>query len=109
MIGQAKFRQIFREKSLGGEGAGSYTQVESVDGSRRSMTRAERDDPTALSRGSRVFANDNLTSQSMGREKGEGAASWFPDVAGGGCFGRRCRFVGRRTKLGWRACVQRAA
>ena len=28
--------------------------------------------------GSRVFRIDNLTSQSVGRDKGEGAASWFP-------------------------------
>jgi adenine-specific DNA-methyltransferase len=26
----------------------------------------------------RIYRQDNLTSQSVGREKGEGAASWFP-------------------------------
>lgn len=74
----AKFRPLFREKSFGGQGAGNYTQVELPDGTRRSMTRDEREDPSTLPPRTRIFAYDNLTSQSMGREKGEGAASWFP-------------------------------
>jgi len=74
----AKFRPLFRDKEFGGEGAGNYTQVELADGKRRSMTKEERENPQQLSSNMRIFAYDNLTSQSMGREKGEGAASWFP-------------------------------
>ena len=77
-IEQAKFRQLFRDKTFGGQGAGNYTQVELPDMSRRPLTKEEREDLSLLPQGARVFAYDNLTSQSMGREKGEGAASWFP-------------------------------
>ena len=77
-IEQAKFRQLFRDKTFGGEGAGNYTQVELPDMSRRPLAKEEREDLSLLPQGARVFAYDNLTSQSMGREKGEGAASWFP-------------------------------
>ena len=34
-------------------------------------------DATEIPAGGRLFRFDNLTSQSQGREKGEGAASWF--------------------------------
>jgi adenine-specific DNA-methyltransferase len=77
-IEQAKFRQLFREKTFGGEGAGNYMQAELPDDTRRSLTKREREDPSSLPEGARIFAYDNLTSQSIGREKGEGAASWFP-------------------------------
>jgi adenine-specific DNA-methyltransferase len=77
-IEQTKFRQLFRDKSFGGEGAGNYNQVELPDLARRPLTKEERDDQSLLPNGARVFAYDNLTSQSIGREKGEGAASWFP-------------------------------
>jgi adenine-specific DNA-methyltransferase len=76
-IEHAKFRQLFHDKTFGGQGAGNYTQTELPDWSRRSLTKEERDDVVRLSAGSRIFAYDNLTSQSIGREKGEGAASWF--------------------------------
>jgi adenine-specific DNA-methyltransferase len=75
---QAKYRQLFREKAFGGEGAGNYTQAEMRDGSRRSLTKDERNGTKATPIEGRIFAYDNLTSQSIGREKGEGAASWFP-------------------------------
>src|SRR5690606_34520132 len=38
----------------------------------------EKADVSLLPSGSRVYRIDNLTSQSVGREKGDGAASWFP-------------------------------
>lgn len=52
----AKFRRLFSAKEVGGSGAGKYT---SKDGD------------------GRLYRLDNLTSQSVGRAKGEGAASWF--------------------------------
>jgi adenine-specific DNA-methyltransferase len=45
---------------------------------RRRLTRQETADPDVLDQSARVFRLDNITSQSVGREKGEGAASWFP-------------------------------
>ena len=58
----AKFRRLFSAKEAGGSGAGKYTSRDE-DG--------------------RLFRLDNLTSQSVGRAKGEGAASWFPVTIGG--------------------------
>lgn len=81
--GSAKYRRVFIEKELGGEGASGYTRVELADGTRRPLTAAEAAEPDQLPQGARVFAADNLTSQSAGREKGEGSASWFPVRIGG--------------------------
>jgi adenine-specific DNA-methyltransferase len=73
-----KYRPVYRTKEVGGEGAGAYSLVQLTDGTRRRMTPEERKDPGLLPADSRPFRLDNLTSQSAGREKGEGAASWFP-------------------------------
>ncbi len=73
----AKYRPLYRGKEVGGEGAGAYTWVQLADGTRRKMTATERESPASLPAGVRPFAYDNLTSQSIGRQKGEGAASWF--------------------------------
>ena len=47
------------------------------DGSTRTL------DDITVEKGDRVYAVDNLTSQSVGREKGEGAACWFGVKVGG--------------------------
>jgi adenine-specific DNA-methyltransferase len=57
-----KFRQIYLDKALGGAGAAKYNQTDSSG---------------------RPYRLDNLTSQSQGRAKGEGAASWFPVTVAG--------------------------
>ncbi|MFD3886710.1 site-specific DNA-methyltransferase [Streptomyces microflavus] len=75
---KTKYRQMFRQKSVGGDGSSTYTSVEEADGTRRKMTPEERRDPSLLNDKAKVFGLDNITSQSAGREKGEGAASWFP-------------------------------
>ncbi|GAA0856225.1 site-specific DNA-methyltransferase [Streptosporangium amethystogenes subsp. fukuiense] len=77
-VEQVKYRQLFRLKELGGQGASAYSMVEESNGLRRRMTKEERLEPSLVPDGSRIFRLDNLTSQSAGREKGEGAASWFP-------------------------------
>ena len=74
----AKFRPNYRDKDLGGVGSSAYTQVEMSDGARRAMTASERRGVEELLAGARVYRLDNLTSQSIGREKGEGASGWFP-------------------------------
>ena len=65
-----KYRQLFTPKTPDGEGGTAYTWVEDLDGTRR--RRADGDPPDL-----RKLRMDNLTSQSQGRQKGEGAASWF--------------------------------
>jgi adenine-specific DNA-methyltransferase len=67
-----KYKQLYLTKQVGGAGGGEYRFVELPDGHRVSASEAN-------SRGvsGRAFRYDNLTSQSMGRLKGEGAASWF--------------------------------
>ena len=73
----AKFRQLFREKDYGS--VSGYDLVELPDGNRRRLSPSER----ALAREGaelpgRLCQLTILTSQSQGRTKGEGAASWFP-------------------------------
>jgi adenine-specific DNA-methyltransferase len=72
-----KYRTLLARKAVGGQGGSLYTQVEFRDGTTRPLTLAERADPSQIPDGARVFGLDNLTSQSQGRAKGEGAASWF--------------------------------
>ncbi len=80
------YHQLYLEKHPGERGGTGYTQVELADGVRRAMTEAERDDLSSLPPGSRIYFRDNLTSQSVGRDKGEGAASWFPIELDGRIF-----------------------
>lgn len=75
---KAKYRRLYSEKRVGGDGASKYDQLELVDGQRRVITASERTIVGDLPDGARVYRVDNITSQSVGREKGEGAASWFP-------------------------------
>ena len=69
---QARFRALFDLKSPGEEGATGYSKMELQSGVRQSF-----DASVPIPVGAEVFAGDNITSQSIGREKGEGAASWF--------------------------------
>jgi len=71
---QSKFRPVFDIKKAGVEGATGYSRTELHTGEQRA--RRDTDVSDNISHGD-VFAGDNITSQSMGREKGEGAASWF--------------------------------
>ncbi len=79
---QVKYRQLYSDKDRG-VGAGEYTRVLREDGTLVAATDAQLADRTQLPPGARLCRIDNLTSQSMGREKGEGAASWFPVFHGG--------------------------
>ena len=62
-----KYRQLYIEKQLGAEGATKYDQVELADGTRRVLSKQERD--SAILPG-RAYSLDNMMSQSAGREKG---------------------------------------
>ncbi len=61
-VDSVKYRQVFREKRVGGEGAEAYSQVQLADGSRRRLTALERSDPSRIPSQARPFRLDNLTS-----------------------------------------------
>jgi len=73
-----KFKPPYHRKNLSGGGGSAYSRVRFSDLTTRSLTSDEKAAPERLAPQSRVYRIDNLTSQSVGREKGEGAASWFP-------------------------------
>jgi adenine-specific DNA-methyltransferase len=60
---KVKFRQLYQPKRSA-EGEGAYTWVDLPNNERRRMTPGERDDPSTLPGGAKVFRADNLTSQS---------------------------------------------
>lgn len=80
-IESVKYRPLYLPKEVGGIGGGEYRFVELSNGERISAA-----DATALGLSGRPLRYDNLTSQSMGRQKGEGAASWFPVEINGKSF-----------------------
>jgi adenine-specific DNA-methyltransferase len=73
-----KYRQPLTLKQIGGVGGGAYRRVRLPDLSERAISNEELSGQRDLPNGARLFRIDNLTSQSVGRDKGEGAASWFP-------------------------------
>ena len=73
-----KFRSAWLPKQRGQSGFAEYSRLSFQDLFRRPMTNEEKTSPDTIPNQVRVYRQDNLTSQSLGREKGEGAASWFP-------------------------------
>jgi adenine-specific DNA-methyltransferase len=73
-----KYRACWVPKRPGQAGFTEYSRLELPDTSRRPMTSEERQNADQLNSSYRIYRQDNLTSQSLGRDKGEGAASWFP-------------------------------
>ncbi len=78
-----KYRALYRTKGHAEGGALHYTQVGRSDGSVRAATEAEREGSTPLTAGEDFVTLSDLQSASMGRDKGEGAASWFPVAIAG--------------------------
>lgn len=72
-----KYRKLLQKKAPGQRGGTGYKSVQTADLARRSLTKTEVESPENLPSDARIYFRDNLTSQSVGREKGEGAASWF--------------------------------
>jgi adenine-specific DNA-methyltransferase len=68
-----KFRTFLLPKIAGGEGGEAYTFVQTATGERIRATQAT---PEQVAN-DRAFRLSDMTSQSIGRAKGEGAASWF--------------------------------
>ena len=73
-----KYRSLFATKVIGGDGGTGYRLIRSPKGERRGLTQKEMRSGSDLANGWQVFTASNLTSQSIGRAKGKGAASWFP-------------------------------
>jgi len=73
-----KFRPTKTVKKVAGAGGTAYRRLRLADHSTRALTDDETAGRVDIPNGSRIFRIDNLTSQSVGRDKGEGAASWFP-------------------------------
>jgi len=76
--GSAKYRQQYVERSLGAEGDATYTFYEDELCARRRLKPAELAQISGTNASNRIFRLQTMTSQSLGRAKGEGAASWFP-------------------------------
>jgi len=72
-----KYRKFLLKKAPGQRGGTGYKSVQEQNLTRRPLTRAEIEEPEQLPSSAKIYFRDNLTSQSVGREKGEGAASWF--------------------------------
>jgi adenine-specific DNA-methyltransferase len=82
-VEHTKYQSLFGTKGLGEDGADKYNRVRLDNLETRTLTPAERNRETDLPIGAKVYRQDNITSQSVGRSKGEGAASWFPVSIGG--------------------------
>lgn len=65
-IDKIKYRQLYNNKEVGGQGGTAYTKVEFSNGLRRGLTKAEKADISSLPVGSTIFGLDNLTSQNPG-------------------------------------------
>ena len=62
-VDQMKYRQLYKEKTLGKEGAAKYTRALLPDGAERLLTETERAGLEPLPNDARAFRGDNLTSQ----------------------------------------------
>ena len=82
----AKFRRLLNERKVGIGGDEAYAFLRSKNGATRRLSRTEMRDLSGMPSAGRLFRLQILTSQAQGREKGEGAASWFPVKFHGGEF-----------------------
>jgi adenine-specific DNA-methyltransferase len=65
---RTKFRQLYERKTLGGEGASEYFNVELPDGLVRRMTSEETANASSLPVGTKVFATDSIVSDGFSGE-----------------------------------------
>jgi adenine-specific DNA-methyltransferase len=94
-----KYRQPYKEKAAGGDGAAHYGSIVFPDGLRRSATSEER--AGILPDGAALFTPDQLQSTgSHGSEKGVGAASWFDVECEGRVFTPTMQSIWKTSQLG---------
>jgi adenine-specific DNA-methyltransferase len=74
---QAKYRTSLKAKRPGEKGGTNYNRIRERFDFGRPFTESDLTDPRVTSGEWQIYSLDNLTSQSAGRDKGEGAASWF--------------------------------
>ncbi|PKM38253.1 MAG: site-specific DNA-methyltransferase [Gammaproteobacteria bacterium HGW-Gammaproteobacteria-10] len=74
-----KFRNPYYSKEIGDGSFEAYNKVLYPDGVIKSLSSLPEEERNTAN----IIRIDNITSQSMGRDKGEGAASWFPVKIGG--------------------------
>jgi adenine-specific DNA-methyltransferase len=72
-----KYRQLYVDRELGDDGDATYAYLQDETGQRRRLKAAELAVVAKSDRANRIFRLQTMTSQSLGRAKGEGAASWF--------------------------------
>jgi adenine-specific DNA-methyltransferase len=82
-VARAKFRPVLKRKRAGEAGGTNYNRVRDRIGFSQSITPELLEGPAVSSGELMIYSLDNLTSQSAGRDKGEGAASWFEVVLDG--------------------------
>ncbi len=73
-----KYRPYMMEKRPGEKGGTGYRNARVFWGDRLPLSREQMAGQEDVPDGWKIYFRDNITSQSMGRSKGEGAASWFP-------------------------------
>ncbi len=74
---RVKYRTALKRKRPGEKGGTNYNRVREPIGFGQPLSEEKLNDPRVIIGEWRVYSLDNLTSQSAGRDKGEGAASWF--------------------------------
>ena len=60
---RVKYRQLYLDKEFGGDGASAYSRVELADGTRRGLTKEEKDNINMLPNGAKIYRISDLTSQ----------------------------------------------
>ena len=63
---QFKYRQLYREKALDGDGASAYQYIKQVDGQIRRMTNSERSDPSSIPAAEQPLRFGDLTKPGPG-------------------------------------------
>ncbi len=76
---RVKYRPLYREKSIGGEGGEMYTMVELPDGKRRRLTREELFDPNKVPKDGKICRLADLTSPRVR----EARTGYYPIEIGG--------------------------
>jgi adenine-specific DNA-methyltransferase len=76
--GNFKYRPLYNMKEAGLPGGTNYNRVKHPKAGSVGISAKVDGKPAMDAVGAMIYSLDNLTSQGAGREKGEGAASWFP-------------------------------